>query len=99
MKKESFTKLMLVIMFLGFYVSSLVILTLEKSKEDVGIFKILPIILLVFLFSFIRRRLKEKLENPTTGTVISSILLLLLPLINLFILYDIIKDKGPTKES
>lgn len=92
MKKESFTRLMLVIMFLGFFISSLVILTLEKSKEDVGIFKILPIILLIALFNFIRRRLKEKWEVPNGWSIVLSIFLLCIPLLNLFILYDLLKD-------
>jgi hypothetical protein len=92
MKKESFTKLILVIMFLGFYISSLVIITLERSKEDVGIFKILPIILLVSLMNFIRRRLKEKWEEPSGTSVAISGMLLCIPLLNLFILYDLMKD-------
>lgn len=93
MEKKQFTKIMLVFMFVGFYLWTLLVLTFNNGKLDLWILKMIPILFLVWLISFIRRRFKEKWEHAWFWWIVWILLLLLIPFINLIILYDLIKDK------
>jgi hypothetical protein len=70
------------------------IITLENAEKDTWLFGLIPILLIVILFNFIWRRFKEKWEEPTTMSIVITLLLLIIPLINLFILFDLITGRN-----
>lgn len=98
MKKVTITKISLVIIFILFYIGTLVILALKGSGMKLWILGFIPFLLGAGLVYLVEERYKQKWQKVVKGEIGFTILLLMMPLINLFILYGVVSGDSVDPE-